>query len=317
MTYSKHILIVLLGIFFTGVTHAQYDYEASEKHPFGLPNPEAPEQIKDFEPLIGTCNCSSTTRKQDGSWNAPEDMTWTWKYILNGTAVQDETLKSDGAHSGSIRQFIKDSSRWYVHWYASKTPSTTFPVWEGNKKDGKIVLYREQKAPNGTEGFFRLSFYDIDKTGYKWIGEWVDKTESVVYPTWKIDCKKRMDISHIEGKWKIENKDSYEVWEKKSENSYTGYGYKLKDGKEIISEHLSITINSDSILYTATVLNQNDQKPIEFTLNPAINDAYSFENLNHDFPKKIIYKIENKNTISIRVLGDNGKGFGYKLLKID
>ena len=28
----------------------------------------------------------------------------------------------------------------------------------------------------------------MSKSGYKWIGEWVDKTESVVFPTWRIDC---------------------------------------------------------------------------------------------------------------------------------
>ena len=27
------------------------------------------------------------------------------------------------------------------------------------------------------EGFYRLTFYDISKKGYKWVGEWVDKTE--------------------------------------------------------------------------------------------------------------------------------------------
>ena len=107
-------------------------------------------------------------------------------------AVQDETLKADGGHSGSIRQFIADSSRWYVHWFSSKTPTSTFPIWEGNKKEnGNIVLYKEQKAPNGMDGFYRLTFYDISKSGYKWIGEWVDKTETTVFPTWKIDCKRK------------------------------------------------------------------------------------------------------------------------------
>ena len=104
-------------------------------------------------------------------------------------AVQDETLKPDGGHSGSIRQFIADSSKWYVHWYSSKTPSPELPTWTGNKQDnGNIVLYKEQKAPNGTDGFFRLTFYDISKAGYRWIGEWVDTSETVVFPTWKIDC---------------------------------------------------------------------------------------------------------------------------------
>ena len=181
----------LLIVFFLSsfCSFSQYEFTSSKDFPFGQPNPEAPNQITDYAPMIGSCSCTSTKRNQDGSWTDPEAMTWTWKYIMNGMAVQDETLKSDGSHSGSIRQYIADSSRWYVHWYSSKTPSTKFPTWEGNKQEnGNIVLYREQAAPNGTEGFFRLTFYDISKTGYKWVGEWVDKSESVVFPTWKIDC---------------------------------------------------------------------------------------------------------------------------------
>lgn len=184
-------IITLSFLFFTSLLLSQYSYEASEEFPFGQPNPEAPEQIKDFEPMIGSCNCKSTARKQDGSWNDSEDIIWKWKYIMNGRAVQDETLKPDGSHSGSIRQFIQDSSRWYVHWYSSKTPSTKFPVWEGNKKEGKIILYKDQTAPNGTEGFFRLTFYDMSDSGYKWVGEWTDKTEKIVYPTWKIECVRK------------------------------------------------------------------------------------------------------------------------------
>ncbi|WP_418604289.1 hypothetical protein [Hwangdonia sp.] len=170
---------------------AQYNYDVSEAFPFGQAHPNAPEQIKDFDALIGECQCKSTSRKPDGTWNDAIDMIWRWKYIMNGMGVQDETLKADGGHSGSIRQFIADSSKWYVHYYSSKTPSTTLSTWTGNKREnGNIVLYREQKAPNGMDGFFRLTFYDISKLGYKWIGEWVDKTEKIVYPTWKIECKK-------------------------------------------------------------------------------------------------------------------------------
>ncbi len=169
-------------------------YEPSKQYPFGRPNPFAPDQIKDFAPMIGECDCSSQSRNPDGSWQEPVSMLWRFKYIMNGNAVQDETLKSDGRHSGSIRQFSADSTRWYVHYYSSGFPSTApLPVWEGNKEEGKIVLYREQKAPNGMDGFYRLTFYDMSKTGYKWVGEWVDSRgkASIVYPTWKIECIKR------------------------------------------------------------------------------------------------------------------------------
>ncbi|WP_299889935.1 hypothetical protein [uncultured Lacinutrix sp.] len=187
-TLSLVFILLSISLF------AQYDYSPSKEFPYGKANPEAPKQIKDYEAMIGICNCKSTKRKQDGTWNDAEDMVWEWKYIMNGTAVQDQTLKTDGSHTGSIRQFIKDSSRWYVHWYSSKTPSTKLPVWEGNKKDGKIILYKKQKAPNGTDGYVRLSFYDMSKTGYKWIGEWVDKTETIVFPTWKIECTRSKKI---------------------------------------------------------------------------------------------------------------------------
>ena len=90
-------------------------YEASEEFPFGRINPDAPEQLADFASLIGICDCKSESRKADRSWAEPIDMTWKFKYIMNGLAVQDETLKEDGKHSGSIRQFIADSSKWYVH----------------------------------------------------------------------------------------------------------------------------------------------------------------------------------------------------------
>ena len=181
------LFIGLLGFF----SFAQNEYEPSKDHPYGMANPDAPEQIKDYEHLIGLSDCKSKRRKPDGTWNAIEDLTWEFKYIMNGRGVQDQTLIADGTNSGSIRQYIADSSRWYVHYYSSKMPSVSLPAWEGNKVDDKIILYREQKAPNGMEGSYKITFYDINATGFKWKGNWVDKTEQVVYPTWEIECSKR------------------------------------------------------------------------------------------------------------------------------
>ncbi|WP_430412080.1 hypothetical protein [Kordia sp.] len=171
---------------------AQNEHAPSKTNPYGTKNPKAPTQLDDYKPMIGTCNCESERRNPDGTWGTPVKMTWKFSYIMNGMAVQDETLKADGKHSGSIRQFHKDSLKWYVHYYASAAPTATLSAWEGNKtKDGNIVLYKPQKAPNGTEGFSRLTFYDITDLGYKWIGEWVDKNETVTFPFWRIACVKR------------------------------------------------------------------------------------------------------------------------------
>jgi len=191
------IILAVLCCLVTFISEAQesksISYEASDDFPYGRLNPEAPPQTADYAALIGLCDCKSESRNADGSWADPIDMTWKWKYIMNGMAVQDETLKDDGKHSGSIRQYSRDSAQWYVHYYSSAAIAARLSTWEGNKKGNDIVLYRDNTAPNGTEGFYRLTFSNISDKGFNWIGEWTDKTEKIVYPTWKITCLKRED----------------------------------------------------------------------------------------------------------------------------
>ncbi|MEL6650584.1 MAG: hypothetical protein AAFQ87_07265, partial [Bacteroidota bacterium] len=169
-----------------------YPNESSEQHPFGQAHPEAPPQIKDWQALIGECDCESISRKQDQTWAEPVPMIWRFKYIMDGKAIQDETLKEDGAHSGSIRQYNPDSAAWYVHYYSSSAASNRLSSWKGGKQaNGDIVLYMPQKAPNGMDGFYKITFSEISEAGFKWQGAWVSPDESFVLPTWKINCTKR------------------------------------------------------------------------------------------------------------------------------
>ena len=172
-------------------TYAQMDYEPNDKFPYGRPNPKAPKELMDFDPLIGTCNCKSVTRVDQTTWADTVDMVWRWKYIMNGMGVQDETFQPEGPYNGSIRQYNSDSSSWYVHFYSSTTPTPSLSSWEGGKNDdGNIILYNEQKAPNGWDGFFKITFSDIKEEGFNWLGEWVSLDESIKYATWRIYCKK-------------------------------------------------------------------------------------------------------------------------------
>ncbi|MTI20471.1 hypothetical protein E1176_05500 [Fulvivirga sp. RKSG066] len=170
---------------------SDFEYEPSETYPFGRLNPKAPSETADFSALIGECDCKSLTRNAQGEWKKDSvDMIWRFKYFMNGMAVQDETLKYDGLHTSSIRQYNADSAKWYVTFYSSSVASPLPSVWEGGKKENDIVLYRPQKAPNGTDGYYRLTFTDISEQGYNWRGEWVSVDESFVYPTWLIFCKR-------------------------------------------------------------------------------------------------------------------------------
>ncbi len=190
----KHsILILVLALLKFSFLCAQYEYEPNDANPYGLPNPKAPSEIKEYEQMIGICDCKSSRAGSDGKLAEPVSMIWEFKYIMNGMGVQDFTLKEDGTHSGSIRQFNPEEQKWYVHYYSSANPASSLGTWEGGKIGNDIVLLKSQKAPNGMEGNFRITFKDISEKGFNWTGEWVSLDESIEFLSWKIDCLKRQE----------------------------------------------------------------------------------------------------------------------------
>lgn len=187
--------LILVFILSVGITQAQeYLHEPTSSHPYGKSNVNLPEENKVWEELIGTCDCKTVLRNPDGSWQDTTGMTWIWKYIMDGKAVQDISLKTDGSHTTSIRQYIPDSSSWYVTFFSSAGPSPSPRTWKGGKEGNDIILYNNQNAPNGMEGFYKITFQNISEKGFDWLGAWVDNAETIQYPTWKIFCKKRFHI---------------------------------------------------------------------------------------------------------------------------
>ena len=122
------------------------------------------------------------------------------------------------------------------------------------------------------------------------------------------------DLHFLIGTWKMEGKDNYEKWIKLNDE-LIGKSFKMIKGQEQVSETIEIMIQGTHIVYTPTVFDQNDAKGIPFILKLTKEKNYSFENPDHDFPKKIQYKILNKNKLLVSVLGEDDKGFSYKLIR--
>jgi hypothetical protein len=118
----------------------------------------------------------------------------------------------------------------------------------------------------------------------------------------------------LQGTWKMENKEVFEHWDKLNDNTLKGFSYKFKDGQMAISEYLDISRINKEIIYTATVLNQNQGKGVNFKLIKT-DSTFTFENPNHDFPQKIVYKILNDTEIFVQVSDGNQKGFAYRMQK--
>lgn len=195
----KPILFFLLLVLISSNTSTAQSKEdlapniATASNPYGKVNPSAYPEVRDYESLIGTCDCKVTLRLPDGTWSDSVGAIWDFKYILDGTAVQDEIWREDGVAASGVRTFNPDSARWSVTYYASVGQPINPLVWEGGKKEDKIVLKRPQKAPNGFDGFSRLTFYDISEEGFKWKGEWASPDGSIVFPFRYITCKKRKE----------------------------------------------------------------------------------------------------------------------------
>lgn len=190
----KKTTLLITGFIFVTQLQAQDlgPNDASKEFPFGRPNSAAPNEIKDYEKLIGLCDCTTIRRNPDQSWGDTTSMVWEWKYILNGTAVQDISYKGDGSASSSIRQYNSDSTAWYVTFFSNNVVSPIQRTWKGGtEENGNIVLFLPQKAPNGMDGFSRLTFQNITDEGFEWRGEWIDSSDQFKMLFWSIDCKKR------------------------------------------------------------------------------------------------------------------------------
>lgn len=118
----------------------------------------------------------------------------------------------------------------------------------------------------------------------------------------------------LEGTWKMENNDIFEHWDKLNDHTFKGFSYKMEEGRMSISEYLDISEDNNEIVYTATVLNQNQGRGIHFKLTKS-DSTFTFINPDHDFPKKIVYQKLNDTEIFVQVTDGDQRGFAYRMQK--
>jgi hypothetical protein len=97
-----------------------------------------------------------------------------------------------------------------------------------------------------------------------------------------------------------------EVWNKGTGNSMYGSGATITpDGDTLFKETLKIELVEGTPYYVATV--PENPGPVLFKLVESDDNHCVFENLEHDFPQRISYRLETKNTLSVKLEGfENG-----------
>lgn len=119
----------------------------------------------------------------------------------------------------------------------------------------------------------------------------------------------------LQGTWIAEGQELYEHWDKLNDHSMKGFSYRIADGLMTISEYLDMNRTENGIVYTAYLLNQNMGEGIVFNLTNADN-AFIFENPDHDFPKLISYQKLSDSEIMIEVSDGKQKIFKYRMKKL-
>lgn len=122
------------------------------------------------------------------------------------------------------------------------------------------------------------------------------------------------DLSWLEGTWKRKGRRGpvFEQWTKVSNFTFEGAGFRVSEGDTVFLEFLRLEQFGNEIFYTAKVA--HNKYPVPFNLVKVDEKVFKFENPQHDFPQRIIYKQKKDGSLHTRVEGSqNGTESGFDL----
>lgn len=133
-------------------------------------------------------------------------------------------------------------------------------------------------------------------------------SQSIVYPT---------HLFYGQYSSTTDKDKTTEIWEISDEGELVGKTIYEYQGGSMLSETMRIINKENELQYCATILEQDTENPqgeICFTLKNYKDEVFIFENLNHDFPKRIIYDFSGFGTVNARVEGDTS-GFDIMFIR--
>lgn len=132
-----------------------------------------------------------------------------------------------------------------------------------------------------------------------------------------VKCNSINDVDWIIGEWFYESSETErrsEVWKKGGERYIEGQGLKtnLINNETLTLEELNMFLMSGGVYYTAKI--EANSMPVLFQLTKCNENQLLFENQQHDFPKKLDYRLKDENNMEVSVEGDQG-GFVLKFTR--
>jgi hypothetical protein len=116
----------------------------------------------------------------------------------------------------------------------------------------------------------------------------------------------------LSGCWERNEKSgtvATEMWMKPAGTSIMGMGRTVKNGKTVDYEMMRIELRADGIYFVAKP--KANAAETSFKLKSSSGGEFAFENPEHDFPQRVIYKVKG-NSLTGRIEGtQNGRSMGF------
>lgn len=110
-------------------------------------------------------------------------------------------------------------------------------------------------------------------------------------------------LAWMSGDWELghEKMQIDEHWTHAAGGTMFGTSRTIADGKTVFFEFLRLETRADGIYYVAQ---PRGGKGTDFKLVKSDDKSATFENLKHDFPKRILYRRESETSLVARIEGD-------------
>ena len=102
------------------------------------------------------------------------------------------------------------------------------------------------------------------------------------------------------GNWKVSSGKGFiiEKWAKQNDSLYIGVSGFVNNKDTIIEETVALKKINNEWFYIPTVAKQNGNKPVSFKLILINVGEFICENIQHDFPQRINYRLFNNNLLA-------------------
>lgn len=108
----------------------------------------------------------------------------------------------------------------------------------------------------------------------------------------------------LEGEWKMNGKEAFEVWQIESDTALIGGAFHLEGKDYVRDERIALIAKEDGLYYIPTVENQNDGLPVEFKIITQTQNSFLAENKAHNYPQQIGYELTGADNLHAYISGN-------------